>query len=95
MKKDDVLNLVSKKYSGEMLRSLAESPKRFKDLADACRGEKMRAQRLREFEDFRLIKVNVERVGRRPVSFYELSDVGKRTLKLSEDIRNLQRKAGG
>lgn len=91
-KKKDVLNLISKKYSPEMLKSLANAPKRFKDLADACGGEKMRAQRLKEFEEFSLVKVNVERMGRRPVSVYELSDVGKSTLRLAEEIKELQKK---
>ncbi|MCD6496125.1 MAG: helix-turn-helix transcriptional regulator [Candidatus Aenigmarchaeota archaeon] len=92
-KKKDVLNLVSKKYSREMLKSLADAPKRFKDLSAACGGEKMRAQRLKEFEEFGLVKVNVERIGRRPVSVYELSDVGKSTLRLAEDIKKLQKKS--
>ena len=91
-KKKDVMNLISKKYSYRMLKSLEKEPKRFKDLADVCRGEKMRSQRLREFEEFNLLKVNVERVGRRAVSVYELSDTGKATLHLAEDIKKLQNK---
>jgi DNA-binding HxlR family transcriptional regulator len=92
-KKKDVLNLISRKYSREMLRSLSRSPMRFKDLAEACEGEKMRAQRLREFEELNLVKVTPKRVGRRAVSVYELSDVGRDTLRLAEDMRKLQKKS--
>lgn len=91
-KKKDVMNLISKKYSYKMLKSLEKEPKRFKDLADVCGGEKMRSQRLREFEEFNLLKVNVERMGRRAISVYELSDTGKATLHLAEDIKKLQKK---
>ncbi len=90
-KKDDVLNVLSKKYSYEMLKNLRESPKRFKDLSSVCYIEKMRAQRLKEFEDLKLLDVKVKRVGRRAVSIYKLSDVGKETLKLAEDIKKLQK----
>jgi DNA-binding HxlR family transcriptional regulator len=91
-KKRDVLNILSKKYSHVMLKSLEKGPKRFKDLSSSCEGEKMRAQRLKEFEDLKLLDVKVKRIGRRAVSVYRLSGIGKETLKLSEDIRKLQEK---
>ena len=93
MEKNSVMNLLSKKYTYTMLKALEKGPKRFKDLAEVCKGEKMRTQRLREFEEFRLIKVKPKRVGRRSVSIYELSDTGKGTLKLAEDIKKLHEKA--
>jgi DNA-binding HxlR family transcriptional regulator len=91
-KKGDVLNILSKKYSYDMLKSLESGPRRFKDLSSSCEGEKMRAQRLKEFEELKLLDVKVERIGRRAVSVYRLSGVGKETLKLSEEIRRLQEK---
>ena len=90
-KKGDVLNVLSKKYSYEMMNALREGPKRFKDLSRACNSEKMRAERLRELEDLDLLDISLERAGRRAVSVYSLSDVGKATLKLAEDIRRLQK----
>jgi len=90
-KRKDVLNLLSKKYTYDMLKTLKHGPKRFKELSDVCRNEKMRTQRLKEFENFNLIKVTPKRVGRRSVSIYELSDVGKGILKLAEGIKKLQR----
>lgn len=91
-KKKDVLNLISNKYSYKMLKYLEKGPQRFKDLVDVCKGEKMRSQRLKEFEEFSLLEVNVKRVGRRAVSVYELSDTGKATLRLAENIRKLQKR---
>lgn len=92
MKKEkDVINILSKAYTYAMLRSLEEGPRRFKDLADACQNEKMRTQRLREFEKFGLLKATARRVSGRAVTIYELSDTGKSTLKLAEDIKKLQR----
>jgi DNA-binding HxlR family transcriptional regulator len=90
-KQKDVLNLLSKKYTYDMMKTLEHGPKRFKELSDACKSEKMRTQRLREFENFNLIEVTPKRVGRRSVSIYELSGVGKGILKLAEDIKRLQR----
>ena len=91
-KSRDILNLMSKKYSYKMLKGLEEGPKRFKDLSYACSGEKMRAQRLREFEDFKLLNVNLERMGRRAVSVYELSDAGRSILRLAEEIKKVNKK---
>jgi len=84
-----VFRLLSKKYTYSMLKKLEEGPKRFKDFSDVCKGEKMRSQRLREFEKLSMVKVNLKREGRRAVSVYELSDIGRKTLKLAEDIRRL------
>jgi hypothetical protein len=49
----------------------------------------MRTQRLKEFEGLNLVKVRTKRVGRRSVNFYELSDTGKITLKLAEEMKRL------
>lgn len=91
-RKRSVLNLLAKAYTFDMLESLREKPKRFKDLKAACENEKMRSQRLRELEDSELIKVKVRRIGRRPISIYELSELGKGTLKLAEEIKKLYEK---
>ncbi len=90
--KKDVLNLLSKKYTYEIMKTLETGPKRFKDISDVCRNEKMRTQRLRELETHSLVSIKVQRVGRRAVSFYRLSDAGNKTLKLAEDIAHLQEK---
>ncbi|MFH0956668.1 MAG: winged helix-turn-helix transcriptional regulator [Candidatus Aenigmatarchaeota archaeon] len=89
-KKGGVLGVLSNKYSYGMLKAMEGGPKRFKDFSSACPGEKMRAQRLKEFEELDLLKVKVERIGRRPVSIYELSETGKKTLRLAEGMLSLQ-----
>ncbi|MBL7169523.1 MAG: helix-turn-helix transcriptional regulator [Candidatus Aenigmarchaeota archaeon] len=82
-----IIHLISKKYTYGMLKCLETGAKRFKDLKEACEGEKMRTQRLRELEDFGLIDIDVKRVGRRPVSFYRLSEKGKTILKLVDEMK--------
>ncbi len=84
-----VFRILSKKYAYNMLKKMEEGPKRFKEFSDVCRIEKMRSQRLKEFEKLNLIKVNIKREGRRVFPVYELSDTGKKTLKLAEDIMKL------
>lgn len=91
-KKDKVLlKLLTNKYTEDMLISL-KKPKRFKELSGACKGEKMRTQRLRELEKFNLIKVKPERIGGRSVSIYEISETGKKALKLAEEVAMLEEK---
>ncbi len=82
-----LIHLISKKYTYKMLKCLATGAKRFKELKRACEGEKMRTQRLRELEVVGLIRVDVKRVGRRPVSFYKLSKRGKTMLKSVDEMR--------
>jgi DNA-binding HxlR family transcriptional regulator len=90
-KEKDILNLLSKTYTYQLLQSMDRSPRRFRDLSDACQNEKMRTQRLREFENFDLIKVHAKRIEGRAVSLYELSETGRATLKFAEDIKRLQK----
>jgi len=90
-KEKDVLNLLSKAYTYQLMQSMDRGPKRFKDLSDACQNEKMRTQRLREFESFDLVKVHAKRIEGRAVSIYELSETGRATLKFAEDIKKLQK----
>lgn len=85
-----IIDLLGKKYTYEMLRSLERGPKRFKAMTDVCEGEKMRAQRLREFESLDLIRVRAKRIGRKAVSVYSLSEKGKKALKLAENIKKLE-----
>lgn len=89
MKRKTVLNLLAKKYTYEILKSLDKGPKRFKDLKTACENEKMRTQRLKELEDFNMIKSQPKKIGRRAVCIYDLSNVGKSTLKLAEEVKKI------
>lgn len=81
-----ILQLVSKKYTFDILKSLDAGEKRFKDLRQACSGEKMRAQRLRELEDAGLVSVTIIRAVRRPVSIYRLSKKGKLILDAAKTL---------
>jgi len=90
-KEKGILNLLSKTYTYQLLQSMDRGPSRFKDLSEACQNEKMRAQRLREFEGFSLIKVHAKRIEGRAVSLYELSETGKAALKFAEEIKRLQK----
>lgn len=91
MKEKTVLNILAKKYTYNILKSLKEKPKRFKDISNACENEKMRSQRLKELEKISLIKAHAERIKGKAVSIYEISEKGKQTLKLAEDIKRLHK----
>ena len=90
-KEKDIINLLSKTYTYPLLQSMNRGPRRFKDLSEACQNEKMRTQRLREFEGFSLIKVQARRIEGRAVSLYELSETGRAILKFAEDIKRIQK----
>jgi len=94
MEKNNTLlfNMISKKYTYDILKCLENESKRFKDIRIACEGEKMRAQRLKELETNGLIHVTVKRVGRRPVSFYKLSEKGNAILKILDEMKNAMKK---
>lgn len=85
-----VIRLLGRKYTYDILKSLENRSRRFKEMADVCKGEKMRAQRLKELRSVELIKVRAKRVEGRPVSIYSLSEKGKRTIKLAEELQKLE-----
>ena len=73
----EILTLLGKKYSFEILSELADyTDSRFKDLKEACPIEKMRTQRLKELERNGLIKHSIHMVGRRPILIYNISESG-------------------
>lgn len=84
----DIFQLVAKKYAYDILKALKDNTKRFKNLKEACEGEKMRAQRLKELEDSGLITVDIKRIGRRPISLYKLSKSGREVLEAVEKMRD-------
>ena len=84
-----VFNLLSKKYTYDMLKSMEQKPKRFRDLERVCQNEKMRTQRLHEMEDVGIVKVKVKRIGGKAISVYGLSEKGKHTLKVAEDVKRM------
>ena len=88
-KKQEIIRLLGRKYTYSMLKALGKKPSRFKELSHACGGEKMRAQRLRELENVELIRVRAKRIGRRAVSIYSLSEKGRKTLRLAENLERL------
>ena len=90
-KQKTVLNLLAKKYTYEILKNLEKGPKRFKDLKTACENEKMRTQRLKELEDFKMIISKPKKIGRRAICIYDLSNIGKTTLKLAEEVKKLHK----
>ncbi len=89
MVKRNLLSLIGKTYTYEILSALKEE-KRFKELAEACSIEKMRTERLKELENAGLVKVRLERIGRRPVSIYGLTESGKKILKLAEEMSKVK-----
>jgi len=89
MVKKNLLSIIGKTYTYEILSAL-KGEKRFKELAEACQIEKMRTERLKELENAGLVRVRLERIGRRPVSIYGLTDSGKKILKLAEEMMKVK-----
>jgi DNA-binding HxlR family transcriptional regulator len=87
---EGIIRLLGKKYTSDILKSLDRGPKRFKAISDACEGQKMRAQRLRELKSLELIRIRAKRVNGRAVSIYSISEKGKRALQLAESLKKLE-----
>jgi len=67
---------------------------RFLDLKEICNSNRTRSARLKELEEARLIKAVPKMVGRRAYTFYEITTLGKETLKLGEKLISLKSKKG-
>lgn len=90
MNEEEILDILGKKYAFKILKLLENRPRqRFKDIYDACPIEKMGTRRLRELEDLGFIKVDVDRIGRKHVSIYSISEKGKLLLKILNELKKL------
>jgi len=87
--KKKLLRILSKSHAVEILESLSKEPSRFVDLKNICKSNRTRAMRLRELKSEELIKAVPKIAGERAYTFYEITPLGKKALKLVESIIRL------
>lgn len=76
-----VIQLLGEPYVVDILQSLYESPKRFKDLESACRVEKTRTEKLRKLEESNLVSTKSDKDGKKSVIKYCLTKKGIESIK--------------
>jgi len=80
MIKKELIMILGKLYSLDILEVLLQGPKRFTDLSRACPVEKTRAKRLKEFKNNDLIEAIVRPIGKRNFIHYNLTRKGKEVI---------------
>ena len=88
MKNDrwNIIMVIGKVYSLDILEALFNGPKRFSDLNKACPIEKTRSQRLKELKEEGLIDVAVMERRRRNFIHYKLTDEGESVLRKAREF---------
>ena len=88
MKSDkwDIIMVIGKVYSLDILEALLNGPKRFSDLSEACPIEKTRSKRLKELKEKELINVVVLERKRRNFVHYNITEKGEDVLRKARDF---------
>lgn len=84
-----ILKILGKSHTVEILRYLSEKPLRFVDLKEACKSNRTRTTRLKELKKEGLIKALPKMSKERAYTFYEITPLGRKALKLAEKIISL------
>ncbi len=82
----EIVMVIGKPYSLEILESLFENPKRFSDLNKACPIEKTRAKRLKELKEHGLIEVIIMERKSRSFMHYKLTEKGESALRKAREF---------
>lgn len=83
-----VFSTLGKAYAFEIMELLdKEKQLRFSEIKRACGQQKVLSDRLRELEEEGLIAVKIERIRRRALQFYMLSEKGKEIVGYMRMIR--------
>ena len=89
-KEENIERVLFKKYSYELLAEIYTRRKvRFRDLRKACPLDKVRSQRLKEFERLGLIKRDIEIAKGIPVIWYSITGKGEKVVKLLSELRKI------
>ncbi len=88
MKSDkwNIVMVIGKVYSLDILEALLQSPKRFSDLNKVCPIEKTRSQRLKELKAIDLIEAVVMEKGKRNFVHYKITQEGESTLRKAREF---------
>ncbi|MBI5355922.1 MAG: helix-turn-helix transcriptional regulator [Candidatus Aenigmarchaeota archaeon] len=71
------LELLGQPYVFSILSALYESPKRFSDLAPACKNERTRTEKIRRLEEAGLIASTTSKIKRKTIVLYAPTERGK------------------
>ena len=82
----NIIMVIGKVYSLDILEALFNGPKRFSDLGKACPIEKTRSKRLKELKQEGLIDVVVMERGRRNFIHYKLTEKGEEVIRKAKEF---------
>jgi len=89
MKEKDKILLLGQAYVHDILMSLLEKPKIFKDLSNSCPNERTRSKRLKALVDTGLVTTVSLRVGKRYFVHYALTEKGKKIVSEVSKLKKL------
>ena len=91
--KENDERILFKKYSYELLAEIYTRRKvRFRDLRKACPLDKVRSQRLKEFERLGLIKRDIEIAKGIPIIWYSITGKGEKVVKILYELKRILKK---
>ena len=82
----NIVMVIGKVYSLDILEALFNGPKRFSDLGKACPIENTRSQRLKELKENGLIDIVVKERGKRNFIHYNLTEKGEVALRKAKEF---------
>ncbi len=85
----DVLQLVIRPYTIDLLHALEKEPVRFRDLNKLVQNEMTLSNKIRKLLDYGLIEIVPIKTGRRYVNCYTISTKGRKLLLILKKIDKL------
>ncbi len=82
----NIIMVIGKVYSLDILEALFNGPKRFSDLSKACPIEKTRSQRLKQLKEEGLVDVVVMERKKRNFIHYKLTEKGEATIRKAREF---------
>ena len=82
----EIIMVIGRPYSLDILEELLQNPKRFSDLNKACPIEKTRAKRLKELKAYGLIEVIILERKTRNFMHYKLTEQGENALRKAREF---------
>jgi len=83
------IKLLAKAFAIEILTALNKQPLRFVDLKEHCPNDRTRALRLKELRKTGFIIMTVKEIKNHSFIHYQITDKGRKALKLIEQIEKL------
>ena len=82
----NIIMVIGKVYSLDILEALFNGTKRFSDLSKACPIEKTRSQRLKQLKEEGLVDVVVKERGKRNFIHYKLTEKGEEAIRKAKEF---------